>query len=307
MSQTNFGNSKTKGKGLPKGLDMSLSNAGKGGAISLKIKDKQTIRSQPDIASLLGLIMGFVFVIGAIIFSGSPKAYLTTASISALLVVLGGTIAITTISFSLADIRTMFSCLGKVLIRRIRDPKLAAEQILEMSYQARMHSPLALEGEISRIAPTNNFLAKGLMMLTEGMPLEELDHILTAEIATERLRKKNAAAVLQRGAEVAPAMGLIGTMIGLVQLLSGMSDPSTSQIGPAMAIAILTTFYGIILGNMLFAPLGAKLEKMADDDCLIHQIYKAGIESIIKEENPRRLELVINTLLPQHLRIRYFE
>jgi len=109
---------------------------------------------------------------------------------------------------------------------------------------------------------------------------------------------------LRRAAEVAPAMGLIGTLVGLVQMLANLNDPSA--IGPGMAVALLTTFYGAVLANMVLAPLAAKLEKRAGEESLVNEIYLMGVASIARRENPRRLEMLINTVLPPARRVSYF-
>ena len=100
-------------------------------------------------------------------------------------------------------------------------------------------------------------------------------------------------------------MGLIGTLIGLVQMLGQLDDPST--IGPSMAVALLTTFYGAVLSNMLFSPLAAKLERNSDEEVLLNTIYLTGVTSIGRKENPRRLEMLVNTLLPPAQRVQFFD
>jgi chemotaxis protein MotA len=110
---------------------------------------------------------------------------------------------------------------------------------------------------------------------------------------------------LRKAADISPAMGLIGTLIGLVQMLSNLEDPSS--IGPSMAIALLTTFYGAILSNMLFAPLAAKLERNSAEEALAAEMVLLGTTSISRQENPRRLETSVNALLPPAKRVWFFE
>lgn len=110
--------------------------------------------------------------------------------------------------------------------------------------------------------------------------------------------------MFRKSADIAPAMGLIGTLIGLVQMLGNLDDPT--KIGPAMAVALLTTLYGAILSTMVFTPLASKLERNTNEELLISQLYLEGILSIARQENPRQLETVMNTLLPPSKRVRYF-
>jgi chemotaxis protein MotA len=99
-------------------------------------------------------------------------------------------------------------------------------------------------------------------------------------------------------------MGLIGTLIGLVQMLGYLDDPTT--IGPSMAVALLTTFYGAILGNVVFLPLAGKLERNGADDTLVRRIYLVGVLSVARKENPRRLEMLLNSALPPAQRVDYY-
>ena len=105
--------------------------------------------------------------------------------------------------------------------------------------------------------------------------------------------------------DIAPAMGMIGTLIGLVQMLQNMSDPSS--IGPAMAVALLTTFYGALLGTAVLAPMAAKLERNSNEEAMLRSLIMVAMSSIARQDNPRRLELLLNTELPPEDRIQYFD
>jgi len=118
-------------------------------------------------------------------------------------------------------------------------------------------------------------------------------------------RHSRGVGILRRSAEVAPAMGLIGTLIGLVQMLGKLDDPSS--IGPAMAVALLTTFYGAVLANMVFSPLAGKLERNSKSELVVNRLYIITAASIGRGENPRRLEMLLNTILPPSQRLHYFE
>jgi len=100
-------------------------------------------------------------------------------------------------------------------------------------------------------------------------------------------------------------MGLIGTLIGLVQMLGNLDDPST--IGPAMAVALLTTFYGAVLANMVFSPMASKLERNSTEEAMVNTVYMMGAASIGRQENPRRLEMLLNSILPPSKRVQYFD
>ncbi|MFD1379058.1 motility protein A [Fodinicurvata halophila] len=141
---------------------------------------------------------------------------------------------------------------------------------------------------------------KAISLVVDGIPADDVARILEREVYATMQRHMKSAGILRRAGEVAPAMGLIGTLIGLVQMLGRLEDPST--IGPAMAVALLTTFYGAVLANMVFTPLASKLERNADVEAQVNQIYAMGTASIGRQENPRRLEVALNSILPLRAR-----
>jgi chemotaxis protein MotA len=142
-------------------------------------------------------------------------------------------------------------------------------------------------------------------MIVDGNPGKDAEVILRREMHSTVMRHSKSTSVLKKLGEFSPAMGLIGTLIGLVQMLANLDDPSS--IGPAMAVALLTTFYGAVMANMIFLPLASKLERNSSEETLVNNIYLMGVASIGRKENPRRLEMLINSLLPPSQRIRYFD
>ena len=142
-------------------------------------------------------------------------------------------------------------------------------------------------------------------MVADGATVAELEEVMHNDIQATLHRVRRSAAVLRRAADYAPAMGLIGTLVGLVQLLGRLDDPQ--QIGASMAVALLTTFYGAVLANMVLSPLAVKLERNAVDEELVCLVYLMGAISVSRQENPRRLELLVNSVLPPSMRVRYFD
>ena len=142
-------------------------------------------------------------------------------------------------------------------------------------------------------------------MVVDQTPGPEIEKVMRQEMHAIVARHLKSVSIFRRAAEVAPAMGLIGTLVGLVQMLGRLEDPST--IGPAMAVALLTTFYGAVLGSMVFGPLASKLERNSNEETLVNKVYLMGAASISRQENPRRLELLINSVLPPAKRVRYFD
>ncbi|CAN0401174.1 unnamed protein product, partial [Discosporangium mesarthrocarpum] len=250
-----------------------------------------------DPATLLGLAGAFALIAAAVAMGGAWRAFLNVPS---LLIVFGGTLAVTTISFSLRDMAATWKLLLSTISQSVRYPRDAAHQVLEIAEKSRRDGVLSLQKGLAALR-SEPFLARGLTLVVDGAPGNEAERVMRAEMHATADRQMRGAGVLRRAAEVAPAMGLIGTLVGLVQMLGQLEDPAS--IGPAMAVALLTTLYGAILGNMVLAPLAGKLEKKAAEENLINEIYVLGVGSIGRQENPRRLEMMINTLLPPAQRL----
>lgn len=254
-----------------------------------------------DIATLLGLIAGAVLITGAIVIGGELTAFI---DVPALLIVVGGTLAVTTMSYPLSDVTRAQHAMLVALFTKPLDAAGAAVDALRLAEAAREHGPMQLQSRLPEFAD-RPFLQRAVSMVVDGSSAEEIERTMSSEINATTLRHSRASGVLRRASEVAPAMGLIGTLVGLVQMLGNLDNPAT--IGPSMAIALLTTLYGALLANMVFAPLAAKLERNAAAESLVSQIYLLGALSICRQENPRRLEMLINTVLPPAERIRYFD
>lgn len=257
-------------------------------------------RSRLDHASIIGLVAGFGLIVGAVMLGGSAGAFF---DLPAILIVIGGTLGVTTISFSLRDIMRLPAIVLKALLRSIPDASSTALHMLRLAELARKRGILGLDQMLDTMRH-EPFVHKAVSLAVDGTPVEDIRYILQREINEMADRHMRSANVLRKAAEVAPAMGLIGTLIGLVQMLGNLNDPSS--IGPGLAVALLTTFYGAVLANMVFAPLAAKLERNTAEETLIANVYMLSAESICRKDNPRRLELLLNAMLPPAHRIDYF-
>jgi len=259
-------------------------------------------RAQFDSATVFGLLGAVALVAIAIIMGGSAGAFVDLPSI---LIVLGGTFAVTTICFSLSDVVQTASVMGSTIVHRDRNAQDVAYTMLELADYARKHGVLGLGGNTLERFASDPFLHKGLALVIEGLPEKDVAEIMDEDQAATTARVYRSAGVLRKAAEVAPAMGLIGTLIGLVHMLGNLGDPKA--IGPSMAVALLTTFYGAVLANMVFNPLAAKFERNAADEHLIQHLQALGILSVARKENPRRLEMLLNSALPPESKVRFFE
>jgi len=258
-------------------------------------------RSTMDLATIVGLICGFAMIGSAIFLGGSPESFINPPSI---LIVIGGTLAVTTACFSIAEMGRTVRVVAKTFFYSSRDPSQAATQVLQIAELARKKGVLSLQNTIGSMQ-NEPFLHKGMSMVVDGTPGEEVESIMRRDLQATVQRHAKSTSVLRKMGEFAPAMGLIGTLIGLVQMLGNLDDPTT--IGPSMAVALLTTFYGAVLANMVFLPLASKLDRNSQEEALINNLYVMGAASIGNQENPRRLEMLLNSVLPPNQRVRYFD
>ena len=260
-----------------------------------------TSSSSIDTATLTGVVGSFAVIAAAMVLGGSPGSFVDAP---AMLIVFGGTLLVTIASFSMAEILDSRTIAFRAVIYNAGRPSDAAHRILHLAERARLTGALSVV-EVSRNMGQSRFLGQAIQLAADGLPVGEVEQILMHERDATHQRHIRSASVLRRAGEVAPAMGLIGTLVGLVQMLGNLDDPST--IGPSMAVALLTTFYGAVLANMLFLPLASKLERNSVIEATIQRIYTMGAMSITRQENPRRLELLINSILPPAQRVSHFD
>ncbi len=254
-----------------------------------------------DGAAILGLLAGVGFLAVAVAVGGEARAFINLPSI---LIVLGGTFAVVGICFSIGDVATMLRTVAATFTHAMPQPSAEAARVLQLADDVRRFGTLHLENRLAELTSTP-FLHKALSMVIDGLGDSEIEAVLRYELQTTPQRLRRSVAVLHKAAEYAPAMGLIGTLIGLVQMLGRLDNPQ--HIGPSMAVALLTTFYGAVLSNMVFSPLAVKLDRLARDEELVCNLYLLGAMSMSRQENPRRLELLFNSVLPPDQRLRYFD
>lgn len=259
-------------------------------------------RTTFDFATVVGVVGAFALIIAAMVLGGSPGAFVDIPSV---LIVIGGTAMVTTTCFTLREMGQTARVVLKTVLRTTRDPRTVATMLLQVADFVRRNGLLSLQGDsLTRIAQ-EHLLFFGLSSAVDGTPADDVEAMMHQEIAATAARHQKAAGVLRKAGEVSPAMGLIGTLIGLVQMLGNLENPET--IGPSMAVALLTTFYGAILANVVFNPLAAKLERNSGEEMLVNQLYLLAVGSIARQENPRRLEMLLNSVLPPTQRVRVFD
>ena len=206
-----------------------------------------------DIATIIGAAVSFGLMIWAIMLGGPLSIFIDAPSIA---IVFGGTAGVILINFPLADVIGTVGIIKKTVLIKEPDTNKMIVQLMEFANKARKEGILSLQGSIDSVE--DKFLVKALQMAVDGQEPADLKAMLNTEIDYISSRHANGADILYTLGAISPAMGMVGTLIGLVQMLQNMSDPAS--IGPAMAVALLTTFYGAVMANIIFIPMSGKLE-----------------------------------------------
>jgi chemotaxis protein MotA len=250
-----------------------------------------------DIATVIGFISGIALVLVAILIGGNVAIFIDPASV---VLVFGGTIAATLINFPLSDVLTVFNTLRNAFVHRAKSPEFLIEKLVEFATVARREGILALESHAGDAG--DEFLQKSIQLAIDGTAPELIKDILTTEIAFMEDRHTMGQSILSAMGNFAPAFGMIGTLIGLVQMLANMDDPSS--IGGGMAVALLTTLYGSLLSNIVFLPSAGKLKVRTAMELLQKEIIIEGILSIQSGDNPRVVEQKLKAFVSPSIRER---
>ncbi|KPK66176.1 MAG: hypothetical protein AMK73_00790 [Planctomycetes bacterium SM23_32] len=236
-----------------------------------------------DIATMLGAVAGFVLIGGAIFIGGGAGAFF---NVPAILITVGGTACATLVHFPLAEVLRIFSVVKRTFAVNIPPADRVIADMSEYARTARRDGVLALEDSMRNCG--DDFLGKGLQLIIDGTESDQIREVMLIELNTLQRHNKLGASILSFMGEAAPAFGMIGTLIGLVQMLRQLDDPS--MIGVGMATALLTTFYGALLANLFFIPLAGKLTTRAKEEETIRQMMIEGLEGIQGGVNPSVLE-----------------
>ncbi len=248
-----------------------------------------------DIATIIGIIGGLTLIVVSILMGSPLSAFI---NLPGLMIVVGGTIMATLIMQRLNVVLGAVNIAMNAFFDKTEPPDEMIKQIVRLAAKARKGGLLALENEKIK----NPFLARGIRMAVDGVEPQEILQTMRIEIASLMKRHETGHKVFKFMGATAPAMGMIGTLIGLVQMLRTMNDPSS--IGPAMAVALLTTFYGAVMAFLIFNPIAEKLEERTKHEKIIMEIILSGIEGITKGINQSILEDKLMAFLAPKMRKR---
>ena len=248
-----------------------------------------------DIATVVGIIAGFGLILISIILGGTLDTFI---NVPAIVIVVGGTISATLINYPLTDVVGLMGPVRQAFFTQDIDPRGLIQKLTEFAKIARREGILALETHANET--DDEFLGKSIQLAIDGTAPELIRDILTTEVAFMEDRHSRGQAILTAMGASAPAFGMIGTLIGLVQMLAGMEDPSS--IGLGMAVALLTTLYGAVLANVVFLPTAGKLKVRTAAELLVKEITIEGILSIQSGDNPRVVEQKLKAFIAPELR-----
>jgi len=244
-----------------------------------------------DRSLLMGIAVSLALLILAIMAGGAAVDFVHVPS---LILVLGGTIGATLVHFSGKDLEHAWHALGDVIRAHDFDPASRIRYLMRLAYLSRMRGTLVLEREAQRT--DDAFLKTALELAADNQPPDDVRRILETEKRTAAKRAARAVQVFETMGSYAPALGLIGTLIGLIQMLSALDNPAT--VGPAMSMALITTLYGALFANLLCLPLAGKLANLSEEEALIKSLTIEATISLCKQENPIILEQRLQSFLP---------
>lgn len=243
-----------------------------------------------DIATVIGLVLAVAAILGSILSGGSLGAFIDVPSI---LVVGGGVTAAIFIKWPMDQVKLLVPTYLKSILNSVTDPKKMIEEIQSLAETARRESVFALE----KVPVEDPFLKKAVTLAADNRPPEVITAILQLEIDSLAERHKTGINIITNVGDDGPAFGMIGTLIGLVIMLQNLSG-GPEELGKAMAVAILTTFYGAVLANVFMLPIANKLKFYSENEALVMNIIVAGVLGIVAGENPRVIREKLDSFLP---------
>ncbi len=245
-----------------------------------------------DIATIIGILLGFTVVTSAIVAGGGWQMFIHLPSLG---ITVGGMLCATLIHFSLPQFLGIFSVIKKTIIAKVPSHSDLIQKMVNYAAISRRDGPLALEAEIQKT--DNLFFAKGLQMLVDGQESDTINEIMSMEIQYLQDRHAIGKKILEFMGAAAPAFGMIGTLIGLIQMLRSLDSPES--IGAGMAVALITTFYGALTANLIFIPLAGKLGLYSKAESTVMEMIVEGICSIARGDNPTAVREKIQVFVSQ--------
>ncbi len=244
-----------------------------------------------DKGTLLGVLSGVLLIVIAILGGGSPDVFL---NVNSALIVLGGATATTFIAFSSRKIFMMIPVIINAFKPEVYHPSEFVEEIVDLASLYRSGGTKKLETEEEFL--NHRFLRNGISMVVDGYSSREMHEIMDRELFSMIERHNSGQKILRFIAVQAPVFGMCGTLIGLIQMLTHLDDPA--NIGPSLATALITTFYGLIVANLVITPIVSKLNTRTESETMLYKAIRVGILGIHEKSHPQKIRKIMNSLLP---------
>lgn len=255
-----------------------------------------------DLATIGGLILAWVSLLSLVFLEGGGN-FGALINSGAFILVIGGTIGVTIIGTSMEDILGFPGVLRKAFFTKPAKIGETINMLINLSRTVRKEGLLSLESVIGTIS--DEFFKKAIQIVVDGMDADQVRSILETDLELLEERHKRGQKIFATMGGFAPTLGIIGTVLGLVYMLANISSPDT--MGPAISAAFIATFYGVSTANLIYIPLGNKLQRRAEEENLLRHIILEGILSIQAGDNPRILEEKLLAFLPPKLRAKVAE
>ncbi|MCF7740263.1 MAG: motility protein A [Candidatus Marinimicrobia bacterium] len=251
-----------------------------------------------DIATILGIVSGLSLVAIAIMGKGSLATFIDVPS---MLIVVGGTFAAIFVNFTIKEVIGVLSVVKKAFENHESTDLELIRTFEELAVKARKEGILAIDRSLEDL--DDEFMQEGLELAVDGTDPETLETIMESEISYTMERHKKGQKIFTSLGTYSPAFGMIGTLIGLINMLQGLDDPSS--IGAGMATALITTFYGALIANLIFLPIAGKLKIRSDEEIIIKEMIIDGVLSIQSGDHPRSIRTKLLNYLPRAEREQY--
>ena len=261
-----------------------------------------------NIVYLIGIVLAFFFTVFGIMvsfdmssltFSFVPGSIINFIDLSSILIVLGGTLAVVIACYP--KLAKSFPKHFRIMLRaNAFDPQTYVDQLVELAQIARKNGLLALEERANQ--QDDPFFRQAIMLIVDANDPDRVRSILENDIEQTSARHMEVVAMYERGSNAAPAFGMIGTLIGLINMLKNLDGADMSSLGPDMSVALITTFYGSLLAHVVFNPIASNLTARDEEEILCRQIIVEGIMDIQSGENPKFLRERLMTFVNQKQR-----
>ncbi len=249
-----------------------------------------------DVFTPVGILLGIAVIFLAIYFAGGYNGVLVFISLSSFIIVVGGLFASLFVGFGVNEMKNMFNVLHTTFRRKEIPVQDFINKLVHLSRTSRTDGiVIGLENERQRT--TDPFIKRGLRLVIDGYDEEMIQKIMNMDIDAMQKRHARSQQIITKAGELSPAWGMVGTIIGLVLMLQQLNNPH--ELGPAIAIALITTFYGVLLANLVFNPIANKLILLTEEEIFLKEIIIDALVSISNEEGPTMLKDKLHMFLTE--------